>query len=141
MEITVAFLIVPALVLVLGVLLVGWSLFVSLGRRRAWKGWAEATGTVTGILHGPDGVARGRHRFAPSYEFLDGTGARRYGRGDVFGPCQHITGAPIKVLYDPANPVRSAVPGVPAARERLSTGLLCVLFGVVGLAMFRSFLQ
>lgn len=141
MDIRGVFLIVPALVLVLGVLLVGWSLIVSLGRRRAWKGWATATGTVTGVLHGPDGVARGRHRFAPSYEFRDGTGARRSGRGDVFGPYQHIIGAPIEVLYDTANPDRSAVPGVPAARQRLSTGLLCVLFGVLGLAMFRSFLQ
>ncbi|WP_104118611.1 hypothetical protein [Arthrobacter sp. B1805] len=56
MEITGVFLIVPALVLVLGVLLVGGSLLVSLRRRRAWKGWAEASGTVTGVLHGPDGV-------------------------------------------------------------------------------------
>nr|WP_181036476.1 hypothetical protein [Arthrobacter sp. B1805] len=45
------------------------------------------------------------------------------------------------MLYNTANPDQSAVPGVPAARQRLSTGLLCVLFGVVGLAMFRSFLQ
>ncbi|WP_368783650.1 DUF3592 domain-containing protein [Arthrobacter sp. B1805] len=72
---------------------------------------------------------------------MDRAGARRSGRGDVFGPCQHIIGAPFKVLYNTANPDQSAVPGVPAARQRLSTGLLCVLFGVVGLAMFRSFLQ
>ncbi|WGW12465.1 DUF3592 domain-containing protein [Saxibacter everestensis] len=140
MEITAALLAIPAVVLTVGVLLVGWSLFESFCRCRAWKGWAAATGTVTGILPGPDGPSSGRHRFAPSYEFMDWSGARHPGQGDVFGPDQHIIGEPIRVLYNPANPVESALPGLPAARGRLSTGVILAAFGVAGLAMFRSFL-
>lgn len=139
-DVRLVLLAIPAVILLSGVLVVVWSLSISLGRRRARHGWTAATATVTGVLHGPDGVAGGRHRFAPAYEFDDATGTRRPGRGDVFGPEQHLVGAQIGVVYNPENPAESALRSSPAARGRLSAGLILVAFGVAGLAMFGPLL-
>ncbi len=140
MTITSVLLAIPAVILAIGMILVGSALLISLRRRRSTAGWTATMGTVTGNLDGPDGPTSGRHRFAPTYEFVDSTGTLRLGQADVYGPDQHIVGGPLRVLYNPADPAHSAVPGMPAARGRLAVGLMMVVFGAAGLGMFLQVL-
>lgn len=140
MNITSVLLAIPAVILAVGMVLVGSALLTSLRRRRSRAGWTATTGTVTGNLDGPDGPTSGRQRFAPTYEFVDSSGRLRLGQADVYGPDQHIIGRPLRVLYNPADPTRSALPGMPAARGRLVVGLMMAAFGAAGLGMFLQVL-
>lgn len=140
MGIITAMLALPVLFLAAGALLAGSSVLVSLKRRRVRRGWSSTSGTVTGNMHGPDGFSGGRHRFAPSYEFIDASGTRRLGQCDVFGPDERIIGSQVRVLYNPQRPSFSMLPDMPAARGRLVTGLIMVAFGAAGTGMFLAVL-
>lgn len=133
------FVVLPGLFLVLGLILAGLSLAASLRRKRFIAGWSRASATVTGNLHGKDGPgSNGRDRFAPSYEFEDAGGKRWLGQSDIYSPDQAIIGERIAVLYNPANPAESTLPGFFVAKGRLATGLILVLFGAGAITMFGS---
>ena len=133
------FVVLPGLFLVLGLILAGLSLAASFRRKRSMAGWLQASATVTGNLHGKDGPgSNGRDRFAPSYEFEDASGKRWLGQSDIYSQDQAIIGERIAVLYDPANPADSTLPGFVVAKGRLAVGLILVLFGAGAITMFGS---
>ncbi|WLQ08137.1 DUF3592 domain-containing protein [Arthrobacter oryzae] len=130
---------VPAMFLVVGVLITGFSLAGSFRRRYAQRGWVPVQATVTGNLHGKDGPAsNGQHRFAPSYEFPDSHGRRWLGQSDIYGADQEIIGTRIPVLYNPANPAESTRPVFVVSKGSLSVGLILAAFGAGGTAMFTA---
>ena len=89
---TSPFVLVPGMMLVLGLVPAVLSLVASFRRRRLLRGWLPAQATVTGNLHGTDGLAStGMHRFAPSYEFQDAHGQSVAGPGGYLrsGPGDH----------------------------------------------------
>lgn len=133
------FVVLPGLVLVLGLTLAGLSLTASFSRKRALAGWLQARATITGNLHGKDGPgSNGLDRFAASYEFEDAHGNRWLGQSDVYSQDQAIIGERIDILYNPANPAESTLPGFVVAKGRLATGLILVLFGVLAITMFGT---
>jgi hypothetical protein len=133
------FVVLPGLFLVLGLTLAGLSLAASFRRKRSMAGWLQASGTVTGNLHGKDGPgSNGRDRFAPSYEFEDAGGKRWLGQSDIYSQDQSIIGERINVLYNPGNPAESTLPVFVVAKGRLATGLILVLFGAGAITMFSS---
>ncbi|UVJ39769.1 DUF3592 domain-containing protein [Arthrobacter sp. CJ23] len=135
------FVVLPGIFLILGLLLMGLSLAAAVRRKRSMAGWREAYATVTGNLHGTDGPAsNGRNRFAPSYEFLDAGGKRWLGQSDIYSQDQAIIGTLIPVVYNPANPAESTLPGFLVAKGRLSLGLILAIFGAGGITMFASLL-
>ena len=133
------FIVLPGLFLALGLALVGLSLAASFCRKRSMARWQEASATVTGNLHGMDGPAgNGRNRFAPSYQFEDGSGKRWLGQSDIYSQDQAIIGTRVPVVYNPANPAESTLPVFVVAKGRLATGLILVVFGTLAITMFAS---
>lgn len=117
------FIVLPGLFLVLGLILVGLSLAASFRRKRSIAGWRQASATVTGNLHGPDGPAgNGRNRFAPSYGFEDASGKRWLGQSDLYSQDQAIIGTRVPVLYNPANPAESTLPVFVVAKRPAGHG-------------------
>lgn len=140
-SIKLIFVAVPGMFLVVGLILMAFSLAPSFRRRRAVSGWSRTSAVVTGNLHGTDGPAsNGRNRFAPTYEFTDPTGKRWLGQSDIYGFDQAIIGTAIPVVFNPANPAESTQPVLVVAKGRLSTGLIMVLFGAGGVTMFATLL-
>lgn len=135
------FLALPAVILAIGLVLVGLSLFASIRRRNSLRGWMEAAATVTGNLHGEDGPGSEGERFAPLYEFMDAHGKRWLGRSDLYGTDEEIVGTTIAVLYNPANPAQSTRPVFLLAKTRLMRGIILIIFGGGALAMFATVLS
>ena len=133
------FIVLPGLFLVLGLSLMGLSLAASFRRKRSMAGWQQASATVTGNLHGPDGPAsNGRNCFAASYRFEDASGRPWLGQSDLYSQDQAIIGTRVPVLYNPANPAESTLPVFVVAKGRLATGLILVVFGTLAITMFAS---
>lgn len=140
-SVKLVFLALPAVILAIGLVLVGLSLFASIRRRNSLRGWMEAAATVTGNLHGEDGAGSEGERFAPLYEFMDAHGKRWLGRSDLYGTDEEIVGTTIAVLYNPANPAESTRPVFLLAKTRLMRGIILIIFGAGALAMFATVLS
>ena len=139
-SVKLVFLVLPAVLLAVGLVLVGLSLSASVRRRNSLHGWVEAAATVTGNLHGDDGPGSEGERFAALYEFMDAHGKRWLGRSDLYGSDEMIIGTTIPVLYNPANPAESTRPVFVVAKTRLVRGIILAIFGGGALAMFATVL-
>ena len=139
-SVKLVFLVLPAVILAVGLVLVGLSLSASVRRRNSLHGWVEAAATVTGNLHGDDGPGSEGERFAALYEFMDAHGKRWLGRSDLYGSDEMIIGTTIPVLYNPANPAESTRPVFVVAKTRLVRGIILAIFGGGALAMFATVL-
>jgi Protein of unknown function (DUF3592) len=117
--------------LAVGLIFLGVGLFLGLNTIRYNAAAVKTTGTVVDLLE------KGNHAFSPVVVYADANGVRhRYISGVSSKPAGYRIGESVEIYYDPKNPDDASIAGWREYFLSLITGVLGLIFSLVGLGYF-----